>query len=343
MKNKALKLLNYLFFLSLAVVLMYFSFQGVKFQDLVDGLKSANYTWISLSVAVGMLANVFRALRWQMLIKPLGYNPSSINTYHAVMVGYLVNFALPRVGEISRCAVLKKTDDVPVDSLLGTVVTERIIDMLCLLLSIVLVFLLQYDFFGDYLSNNVFPIFFNKINTIFQTKPWLWLSVILALCGGLLLVYLFRQKLMEFSAFKKMRSISKGLLEGVKSIFHMRRRGLFLLYTLSIWVCYWLTSYLALFAVTATAGLTPTDALFLMVMGSLGWVAPVQGGFGAYHFMVTLGLALYGIPSTQGVVFATISHESQAIAMIVFGFVSLIALFFISRKKTLARKNGHGV
>ncbi|MDR1056548.1 MAG: flippase-like domain-containing protein [Prevotellaceae bacterium] len=333
MKSKTLKIVNYLFFLALAVVLMYFCFKGVKFEDLVEELKSADYTWVLLSIVVGMAANVFRALRWRMLIKPVGYNPSAINTYHAVMIGYLVNFALPRVGEITRCAVLRKTDKAPVDVLLGTVVTERIIDMLCLLASISLVFILQYDFFGTFLSENVFSVFSSKLISSFSYMVWQWIGLALLLViGGLVLLYMFRRELLEFSAVKKIKNIPKGILNGLKSIFRIRNLGLFLFYTLATWACYWLTSYLIMFAIPATAGLTAADALFLMVMGSLGWVAPVQGGFGAYHFMVTLGLGLYGIASEQGVIFATISHESQAISMIFFGFISLIAVFFTNRK-----------
>jgi hypothetical protein len=119
----------------------------------------------------------------------------------------------------------------------------------------------------------------------------------------------------------------------------MRHLGLFLFYTLGIWVCYWLTSYLTMFAIPATSSLTAADALFLMVMGSLGWLAPVQGGFGAYHFMIILGLGLYNISSDKGAIFATISHESQALSQIFFGFISLVVVFFATRKKKRLQTN----
>ena len=332
MGSKAFKIINYLFFLGLAVVLMYFCFKGVKFENFIGELKNANYTWVALSIMVGLLANVFRAIRWRMLIEPIGYKPSTSNVYHAVMIGYLVNFALPRVGEITRCAVLRKTDKAPVDVLVGTVVAERIIDMICLLFSILLVLIIQYDYFGTFLSERVFSVLSQNIGSVFQSMPWLWGSIGLLLIGGLAMLYLFRKELLKFSTVKKLKNISKGILSGLKSIIHMRRLGLFLLWTLFIQLCYWLTSYLTMFALPATSGLSGADALFLMVMGSLGWVAPVQGGFGAYHVMVTLGLSFYGISQDQGIIFATISHESQAISMIIFGFISLIAVFFIKKK-----------
>lgn len=337
MKSKAFKIVNYLFFLLLAIVLMYFCFRGIKFEDLVEGLKSANYTWVILSMIVGMVGNMLRALRWRILIAPLGYKPSVFNTYNAVMIGYLVNFALPRVGEITRCGVLRKTDKAPVDLLLGTVVTERIVDLICLVLSILLVIVLQYDVFGTFLSDNVFSVFFGKVSSLFQQMPWLWITSLLIIIAGIVLIYLFRRELLEFSAVKKLKNISKGLLNGLKSIFHIQQPWAFLFYTIGIYVCYWLTSYMTIFALPATSGLNGSDALFLMIMGSLGWIAPVQGGFGAYHFMVALGLGLYGISQEQGIIFATISHESQAITMILFGFISLLTIFLTTRKPKVAQ------
>jgi uncharacterized protein (TIRG00374 family) len=330
-KKILFRVINYIFFFAIAIALMYICFKDINYNAFITELKKVDYIWVILSVMVGMIANIFRALRWQMLIRPLNYNVSAINTYHAVMVGYLVNFALPRVGEISRCVVLRKTDKAHVNVLIGTVVTERIVDMLCLLLSMLLVLCLQYDYFASFMSNNFMPAFSDWIGNLTSSAYW-WIELTSALILCCAIIYLLRKKILKSTFAIKMKSVLRDISSGLKSIFYMRRTFLFFLYTFLIWLCYWLTSYLTMFAIPATAGLTAGNALFLMVMGSLGWVLPVQGGFGAYHYIVMLGLSFFGIKNEQGVIFATISHESQAIAMIFFGLISLIIVSLIKQK-----------
>ena len=302
--------------------------------DLVEGLKKANYWWVLLSMVIGMGANVIRGLRWRMLIEPLGYHPSRMVTFHAVMVGYLVNFALPRAGEFSRCAVLNRTNKIPFNTLLGTVVTERIVDLVCLIIAITLVFFIRIDFFGTFLSDTVFIPLLNKISALFSMSVWVWLLVLFLIAAAIAGILAFKRHLKRNKIVRKVWTLGKGVMDGLKAIFKMKQWPVFVLYSILIWVCYWMTSYMTMLSIPITASLTPADAMFLMILGGLGWIVPVQGGFGAFHFIVSLGLTIYGIPREEGVVFATISHESQAISMIVFGFISLIAIFMINRRQT---------
>lgn len=325
------EVLFYSVFFGLAVFLLWYCFKEISFDSFVEELKSANYYLIAFSAVVGIVALVFRGMRWKMLIKTLGYDVSVYNCYNAVIIGNTINIPLARVGEISRCAVLTRTDRVPFDGLFGTVVVERIIDMLSLGLIVVLVFFLRIDFFGDYMNKEIFFPIWNRISSLFSEVA----TVIVVGTGvfSTLLIYLFRKYLLNNRFAFKIKEIFLGIIRGVKSIFLLKHYPLFLFYTFCIWFCFWLTGYSVMKAMPATCHLTAIDALFLMVLGSLGWVVPVPGGMGTFHTLVTFGLGLYGISREHGIIFATISHLSQIIPLILFGLFAFIVVFRPKKKK----------
>jgi uncharacterized protein (TIRG00374 family) len=324
--------LKYMVFLALSAWLLYISFKEVKWSELVEGMHTANYWWVGASMLTGWLAIVARAWRWRTIIEPLGYRPSIKNTYDAVMLTYLANFAVPRLGEVARCGALRKTEKIPFESLLGTVVLERVFDVLCLLMVTLLVVGLRMDTFGTFLHEKVWqPLVEQNAGTAGLS----WLAILSGLfAAAVILLFIFRKKLLQFRVVQKINKLLKGLLNGLRTGFRLKKKNQFFAGTLVIWIFYFLQSYTIMCAMPDTASLGVADALFLMVVGALGWVAPVPGGLGAYHFLLALALlTMYAIPWELGVVFATISHETQAVMMLVFGFISLTAILLVGKKK----------
>ncbi len=336
MKRKILRAVNFFVFLAIGILLLYLAFKGVDFNTLVDDLKSANYLWVLLSLFFALIGYVSRAYRWKLLIEPLNYNPPVKNVFYAVMFGYLANFAFPRIGEVSRCGSLAKSDKIPMDALIGTVIIERAIDLVTLLILLFVIFIAKIESFGFFIKENVFiPISRKFIKTV-DFPVFYWFIIIAIIVTFIYLAYYFRKKYKRSKIIIKIRRIIRGVISGIKTVTKMKNRTAFLFHTLLIWLMYFLMTYVVVFAIPATESLKPIDGLFLLVIGGLGMAAPVQGGIGAFHWIVSLALSLYGISREEGLVFATIQHESQAILAILLGAFSVMMLFLDSRKK---RKN----
>lgn len=330
------KLVQYLLLLALAGVLLYYSFREVKWGDFIAGLKSCNYYWIVASMGIGILGFVARALRWRLLLLPLNGSVSFKQAYDGITIAYLTNFVFPRAGEVARCGVVAKKGKVTFEGALGTVVIERGFDMICLIFWIFLLLIFKWDEFGGFISSELLAPFKYKLSANLIWIAAISLIALVALCAA---IWKFRSRLLGIAVFKKMADIAKGLVQGLLSAFRMKHKWLFFLYTLAIWGTYWLTSYTTIQAFSSVAHLNGTDALFLMIVGGLGWVVPVQGGLGAYHFIVSLALAkVYAITQTTGVIFATISHESQALVMILCGAVSIMSMSLASRNLKREKK-----
>lgn len=317
------KALKYLAFLLLAGILLHFSFKGVKWSDFISGLQSCNWWWIAASMAIGILGFLFRALRWRILLRAINKDVTLGETFNGINIGYITNFIFPRAGEVARCGVIANTRKVSFEKSLGTVVLERSLDMICLLLWMFLLLLFTWGEFGSFIKGEILQPLQGKFSSLV-----LPLSILCAVAvAGCAALWIFRKRLMEIKIVGRIMQVIKGLLEGVFSAFKMEEKWMFFLYTLLIWLTYWLTSLTTIYAFPQVGHLNGIDALFLMIIGGFGWVVPVQGGLGAYHFIVSLALAkVYGIAQATGVVFATISHEAQALVMILCGAVSLISV-----------------
>jgi uncharacterized protein (TIRG00374 family) len=317
------KALKYLAFLLLAGILLHFSFKGVKWSDFISGLQSCNWWWIAASMAIGILGFLFRALRWRILLRAINKDVTLGETFNGINIGYITNFIFPRAGEVARCGVIANTRKVSFEKSLGTVVLERSLDMVCLLLWMFLLLLFTWGEFGSFIKGEILQPLQGKFSSLV-----LPLSILCAVAvAGCAALWIFRKRLMEIKIVGRIMQVIKGLLEGVFSAFRMEEKWMFFLYTLLIWLTYWLTSLTTIYAFPQVGHLNGIDALFLMIIGGFGWVVPVQGGLGAYHFIVSLALAkVYGIAQATGVVFATISHEAQALVMILCGAVSLISV-----------------
>ncbi len=333
MKSKLRSLFIQFLLLTAGILMLFLAFRGQDPVKLLHELSTADYRYVAGSLIVLLTAHFVRALRWKMLISPLGYNPRVSDVFCAVMIGYLANLAVPRMGEISRCAILNRTDKAPVDKLLGTVITERIADVLMLLLLMIITFCSQYTLLNSFIHEQVLAGILVKGQS---TVPLLVkTSIIFLFCIGLILFFYRKKKdiILDLAPVKKIRHFINGLLEGAKSIKNMQSSWLFLLYSCLIWGLYGISTALVFYALPATAGLPSYLALFVLCAGSLGMVAPVQGGIGAYHFMVTQAMFLVGIAKTDGLAYATINHSSQMILFLLAG--GLCVLYILVLKSAI--------
>ena len=321
---------KYILLLGLAGLLLWFSFKGVKWADFVTGLKEADFRWIGLSMAISVVAFLIRALRWRLIMIPLGKKITRRDSWDGINIGYLTNFAVPRAGELARCGVITRKTGLPFESVAGTVVLERSIDMLSLGVVFVSVLIFFWDSFGGFINKEIIATMESRLST------GLLIIAASAFAASLIFLYIIYKYRQSHPILRKITNIAKGVLKGLLSGFRMPQKWLFLTYTVLLWVCYWLMSYTSIMAFPSiNQGLGASDALFLMMVGSFGWVIPVQGGIGAYHLIISLALAsVYGISQTTGVIFATISHESQALTMLLCGVISLIS-FTLSKRKSL--------
>ncbi len=276
MKKQLITILRYAFFLFVGGFLLYLAFKGIDFGKLIESLRNANYGWVALSLFFAWLGYFSRAVRWKLLIDPLGKPVSLMNTYHAVTIGYLANFAFPRLGEVTRCASLNKTDKVPIDKLLGTVIAERVFDLFMLGLFILFLVIFRIDFFGDFLQTKVMEPIFGKVHSAFALPMVVWISLI-GLGVALFLLFLFyREAILNLRLFRKVTSFIRGITQGFFTVIHMKKRGWFIFHTLFIWFCYVVMTYLVCLAIPSTAHLGWVDGVFLLVVGALGMSAPVQ-------------------------------------------------------------------
>jgi uncharacterized protein (TIRG00374 family) len=328
-------------------MLLYFAFKGINLHDLLIDLKNANYLWVFLSLLLAIFGFLIRAYRWKLLIEPLGFNPHLRNTFYALMVGYSANFVLPRLGEITRCGSLNKSENVPFDALLGTVIVERIIDILILLVLLLFIFFIKMEFFGNFLKEHIFIPLIHKFSGFFDFSfiSWLIFLVVIIIIGST--YYVFKERLSKRMLFRKTNKIISGISSGFKAVYKLKKRKVFIFNTIFLWLVYFFMTWLLVFAIPETSQLKAIDGLFILVIGSLGMSAPVQGGIGAFHWIVSLGLTLYGIPKKDGLVFATISHESQAILIVLLGSLSVFMLLLqqkksraLNQQKNKTNKNG---
>lgn len=337
MKASLIKVLKFIGFLTIGILLLYFAFRGFSLETLWNDLKKAKYSWVLLSLGFAMIAYISRAIRWKLLIEPLGYRPSLINTYHSLLVGYLANFAFPRLGEITRCASLAKKEKIPVDKLIGTVILERAVDLLSLFILLIILVIFRFETFGSFFRESIFIPLGEKLNGILNLSWILWTIALVMVAGSIVSYFIIRKRIAHLNVVIRIKSLVRGVFDGLKTVYHMKKRWKFIFHSVFIWFMYWMMTWVVVFSLSSTSSLGMIDGLFLLVIGGLGMSAPVQSGIGAYHWIVSRGLAsVYPVISLeQGLVFATISHSSQALFAIGLGTIS----FFLLLRKTGTSKN----
>ncbi|OFY67645.1 MAG: hypothetical protein A3H98_03765 [Bacteroidetes bacterium RIFCSPLOWO2_02_FULL_36_8] len=337
MIKKFLNITKYLLLLGLAVWMMMLSFEGLEFSKFKEDLQHAEFSWILLSIFIGILAHIVRSLRWQLLLAPMEHHPNFWNTFHALLIGYFANLAFPRMGEITRCAILTKTDKIPVTESAGTVLVERTIDFLCLVGITLFVFMVELPKEHSFVTEVIYQAAV-KLKNIFSNPLVLLISLVVVIAGISIIFYILKKGKEGNSFFRKTTTMLKGFWKGISSIGKMKRKWTFLLYTFAIWFLYFLMTYVALFALPFIENLGLYKALVVLVVGSVGMVIPVQGGIGAFHYFVKQTLVFYGISQEDGLVYATLLHGSQMILVIVLGLIGL-GVVFLRKTKSVSETN----
>ncbi len=319
--------LKYALFVCIGGGLLYLAFRGNDPAKMLQDLKRANYYWVVAGMACGYLAFILRGLRWKLLLQPAGYQPNTWNSIHSVSIGYLANLAVPRLGEVTRCTVMNRADNIPVDTLFGTVLAERVIDLLMLGGCLILTLFLKLDSLLQLIDKS-------GIGEKFQGISWLLyiLGAILTMTLGFFLFRKFKSRLLKLPLVPKIVAFLAGVVDGFNTVIRLDKRMQFVAYTIGIWVLYFLMSYLYFFCLEETYGLTLADGIFVMLAGSLGIIAPAPGGIGAFHAAVIAGLVTLGIEKDAAGTLAIIVHSSQTLMTLFAGSLALI-LLSLGRKK----------
>ena len=326
LNKKLLSVFKNILLLAVAAVLLFFAFRGMDIKKIIHEILQADIFWVIISGFLSVIAFISRAYRWNLLIEPLGYSPSLKKTTYSLMVGYFANLAFPRLGEVSRCGALSKAESIPFNKLLGTVIVERVIDVISLLICLLLAAVIEYKRLESFFSENIFNPAIERYKQLIKSPVAIAVVVIL-LVSLLVVVFYFLKKSKQKGGESGFVKLLKGLVTGLRSIANLKRPWLFVFHSIFIWVLYYLGVYVCFFALPSTSGLGYNAALFLLVAGGLGMSAPVQGGIGAYHLLVSQGLMLYGLSQQDGLTFATLVHSLQLILVVVFGIASLLLLF----------------
>jgi len=341
MGDKSSKFLKTAFWSALAVLLLWFSFRGVDWKEFWKVIRASHWGYVALAMAAGVLSFIIRALRWRLLLLPVEPETKRLDCYDGFTIGRLFNFIIPFFGEFVRCSYVQSRR-MTYEKALGTVVLERTWDIFVLfLLTVVLLFFRGASYGSFFLEKMLDPAVARlqpAASHIGIGPGWL-IAAILAvalLIAWLIFAFIRRRAGVEpkskGSFLSRVSAFFRGFGQGFWSFFKMKGRGWFLILTVLLWTMFLLMSWFIIKALPSDLGLNLIDALFIMLVGSLAGIVPVPGGFGAFHYIVALALqTLYGIPFETGIIFATLSHESQAVTTIVCGFLSYSRRFIHRR------------
>ena len=299
-----------------------FNFQRVG-EVLMNGM---DYGWIALSLVFGVFANLFRGWRWKLALEPLGEYPKTSHCVYAIFISYASNLVIPRVGEVTRCGVLSKYDGVSFPKSLGTVVSERMIDTLCVGLITGMVLLLQMPIFATFFSETGTNV--NRYAGIL-TSGHFYLIILCMLAIGVLAFFLIR----NVALFAKLKGILHNVWQGIVALKDIEQIPLYIIYTLGIWICYFLEFYLAFYAFDFSAHLGLSAGLVMFVVGTLAVIVPTPNGAGPWHFAVMTMMMLYGVGKEDAGIFALLVHGIQTFLLILLGIYGLSALPFTNKLK----------
>ena len=298
-------------------------------QKVIDDFTGANYWWVLTVLIAFMLSNVSRAIRWKMLMKPLGYEPKLINCFWAVMMGYFANLGLPRMGEVVKAGVITQYEKIELEKVMGTVVVERMTDVISILIMTSLSLLLAFNKIWPFFSANM-----NLEEKLSNAGPLLiGLLLVFMILGGL--AYVNRKRIVNSALGQRVIRILEGFLDGLKSVSQLERPWAFVFHSVVIWLMYYSMIFFCFFSFVPTQHLGLTAGLVVFVFGAWGMVIPSPGGMGTYHFMVQTALSIYGISESDSFSFANIAFFSIQIGCnIFFGLLALLLLPIINRNYT---------
>lgn len=338
MRKSFITIIQYLFFIALGFFFVWLSIKDINYAQwlqIKDAIRRARH-WIIVPVILMLLLSHYsRALRWKILMEPLGYKPSTFNTFATVMIGYLVNTGVPRLGEVVKCTLLSRYEKLRADKLVGTIVMERAVDVVCLLIVFLAAIIFQGHVIGDVVYSAVGKFFTDKTGHTSITKLIIGGSSIILLFTVL---YFILKRFGHIDAIGKIKEVLRGILHGLSSIRFIKHKGLFLFHTALIWVLYLLSTTAGIFALQETDHLGLGGGLTTLVMGSIGMIIS-PGGIGAYALVVAKLMKLYGLDEdTIGAALGWLLWSVQTLIILVGGLI-FFSLFSYYNKKSKKVEN----
>lgn len=330
MNKKIRSGLQYIFFLALAVFLVWWSIGKISHADWLQMKAAMTKTkfWLLIPVAITLLLSHFsRAIRWKILMEPMGYRPGNLNTYLAVLIGYFANLAVPRLGEVLKCTLLARYEKVPADKLIGTIVAERAFDIICLVLVFGITIFSQIDVIGKFAMNMIRKLIAGDGQDLNKGKLLLIIAIIALLIVG---IRWFMKKYAAHSFLMKFRKIMRGIWEGITSVRHVKKKGWFFFHSVLIWFLYLTSIRLGFLAMDATDSFGWLPSFSVLSLGSVGMIV-TQGGIGAYPILVQETMMLYGLGANIGKAFGWILWLAQFFLIVLAGGAALLALPAVNR------------
>lgn len=327
--DKIKKYLKNSIFLAFGLFLFWLAYRDFDFYKFKQELHLINWFWISTAIIISLLSHLSRAIRWKMLVKPLGYNMNLRNTFLAVLVMYFVNLLVPRAGEIARCSVLTKYEKVPFTSLVGTVIIERIADTITMIILAIIVFTYKFDIFVQFLNQH--PEVQSNFWTIFSTKNILIGIILISIIALLIIIF---KPFTNSKIGAKVKNLVIEFKKGILTIAKLENKWKFIFHTLLIFTLWLFMFYAVFLAYPPTEKLTIGTGIFVFMMSGFAMLLPVQGGIGPWHIMVIQTLLLFGINETNGQTFAFIAHTSTNLIYLVLGFAAFMLIPFLNKEKS---------
>jgi uncharacterized protein (TIRG00374 family) len=340
MNKKVLSVLQYLLFLGLSIFLVWWSVRKISpqgWEDIKNAFRNANYLLIIPVMFTLLLSHYSRALRWKILMEPLGYKPRVFNTYMAVLIGYMANLAVPRLGEVLKCTILSRYEKVPADKLVGTIVAERAFDVLCLVLVIVITILTQADVIGGYISETINKMVQDKASSFSATKVIILLAAAILVVAAIVFTF---KKFSHSSFIQKTKTVFKGIVHGITSVRYLKNKGWFIFHTIFIWSMYLLSVQIGFWAMKETSVYSIPHALSVLTMGSLAMIVPAPGGgIGVYALFVQNTMLAYGLKETLGFAFGQLMWSVQFFFALISGSIALSLLPYFNKRRIINEKS----
>ncbi|WP_029294650.1 lysylphosphatidylglycerol synthase transmembrane domain-containing protein [Chryseobacterium hispalense] len=319
-KSPLKSILTIVISLAFAGFFLWFALKGLDFKVIQKSLSKANYWWVAFAACFGIAAYWFRAIRWNLMLEPMGHRISNSNSLWSISFGYLMNLTIPRSGEVARATALYGVEKVPVDQSFGTIILERVVDLVCMLCFLGLTLIFKGDVISSVYESSGADFNPNKI-----------FFFVGALLLGAILFFVFKKRLANVPVLDKVIKFIDGILDGLTSIFKLKQKGQFILYTIGIWVSYYFAAYLVCFALPETSDFTFDDGFLILVVGTFGMIIPASGGIGAFNLAMKYGfMALFismgksgELGGEVGLTYSFISLPLQICIMLVMGLISI--------------------
>lgn len=334
MKRAVAIFLKYLLFLGLGIFLVWWSIHKMDDKNWADckaALRSARYILFLPVFIILIASHISRAIRWKILMRPMGYDPRLTNTFFAVMVGYLANLALPRLGEILKCTILGKYEKVPADKLVGTILIERAVDVISLVLVFVIAMVTQADIIGEYAKKTISHYFLSGNTQVVILKSVILIALLVAIY--FLLKFIFK-RYREVGFVKRINILFKGVGAGLASIKNLQNKKAFIFHSIFIWACYAAGTYIGFYAISETAHLPVGAAFPVLAFASIGMVI-TPGGIGTYPVFVMQVMGLYNIEEGFGFANGNLQWLAQFLIILIAGFISLLILPYYNKKPVI--------